>query len=68
MSGGTCDSISIARTGATLVNYSVGNTKELIQVILDLGITALHCTPSYLDKIAQVAKDEYGLEANQLGY
>lgn len=65
--GGCIDSLSLAASGATVINFSVGNTKELIQVILDLGVTAIHCTPSYIDKIAKTAKLDYGLEPNQLG-
>lgn len=70
--GGTVDSVSIYKAGATLINYSVGNTKELVGLIMKLtsvdGVkVALSGTPSYLDRIEQVAKAEYGINANQVG-
>lgn len=65
--GGTLDTRSLEKAGACTVNFSVGNTKELIKVILDLKADALSCTPSYLDKIKEVLKTEYGLKPDQLG-
>lgn len=70
--GGTLDSVSIYKAGAILINYSVGNTKELVGMIMKLTSVdevkvALSGTPSYLDRIEQVAKTEYGVNANQVG-
>jgi len=35
------------KIGATLVPMSTGNTKLQIQTMIDFGVTALFCTPSY---------------------
>lgn len=65
--GGTLDSISLYRAGACVFNFSTGNTKSLIELILSENIEAISCTPSYLSIIADVAKKEYGIKPDQLG-
>ncbi len=44
--------------GATVVPMSTGNTKKLTTMMIDFGVTAIACTPSYLLHIAET------LEAN----
>ncbi len=44
--------------GATVVPQSTGNTKKLLTMMLDFGVTAIACTPSYLLHIAEVVKEE----------
>lgn len=44
--------------GAMVVPMSTGNTKKLIDMIEDFGVTALACTPSYLLHIAEVIEEE----------
>jgi len=44
--------------GATVVPQSTGNTKKLITMMQDFGVTAIACTPSYLLHIAEVVKEE----------
>lgn len=44
--------------GATVVPQSTGNTKRLVNMMKDFGVTAIACTPSYLLHIAEVAKEE----------
>ena len=44
--------------GATVVPQSTGNTKKLITMMEDFGVTAIACTPSYLLHIAEVVKEE----------
>jgi phenylacetate-CoA ligase len=53
--GGTLDSMSIGKTGATVINFGTGNTSELIKLIDSLTLShnnvTIHCTPSYLPVI-----------------
>lgn len=44
--------------GATVVPQSTGNTKKLLTMMEDFGVTAIACTPSYLLHIAEVVKEE----------
>ena len=58
--------------GATVVPMSVGNTKKLIDMMIDFGATGLMCTPSYLMHIAEVieemgVKDKIKLKATLNG-
>ena len=46
------------RVGAMVVPMSTGNTKRLITLMIDLGVTAIACTPSYLLHIAEVLEEE----------
>ena len=47
--------------GATVVPMSTGNTKKLIDMMVDFQATGLMCTPSYLMHIAEVI-DEMGVK------
>ena len=54
--------------GATVVPMSTGNTKKLIDMMIDFQATGLMCTPSYLMHIAEVieemgVKDQIKLKA-----
>ena len=42
------------KIGAMVVPMSTGNTKKLITMMKDLGVTAIACTPSYLLHIIEV--------------
>jgi phenylacetate-CoA ligase len=44
------------RIGATVLPTSVGNTERQIELMQDLGATAIACTPSYLLHIGEVAE------------
>ncbi|KAF1078017.1 phenylacetate--CoA ligase family protein [Methanogenium sp. MK-MG] len=44
------------RIGASVVPASVGNTERQLELILDLRVTAICCTPSYLMHIGETAK------------
>ncbi|MGI9413892.1 MAG: phenylacetate--CoA ligase family protein [Hyphomicrobiales bacterium] len=66
--GGYTDHASLEATGATVVPYGVGSTERLIRVIIELGITAISCTPSYpavLDAV--IAKHHPELKPRDLG-
>ena len=43
--------------GATVVPMSTGNTKKLINMMIDFEVTGLMCTPSYLMHIAEVIEE-----------
>src|SRR5208337_3664646 len=44
------------RIGATVLPTSVGNTERQIELMQDLGATAIACTPSYILHIGEVAE------------
>lgn len=45
------------RIGATVVPASVGNTERQIELIKDLRVSAVACTPSYMVHMAEVAQN-----------
>lgn len=57
-SGGYTDHQSLEATGAAVVPYGVGNSTGLIDVIQELGINAIHCTPSYLPVLEQILTEK----------
>jgi phenylacetate-CoA ligase len=65
--GGYTDHQSIERTGAAVVPYGVGNSRGLIDTILYLMPTAIHCTPSYLSKLEIILENEYKKDPRELG-
>ncbi len=46
------------RLGAMTVPMSTGNSKKLITMMQDFGVTAIACTPSYLLHLSEVLRDE----------
>ena len=65
--GGYTDHASLERSGACVLPWGVGNTEQLIQMILTLGIEAISCTPSYLGVLKRVLKEKFGMNPDQLG-
>lgn len=62
------------KIGAAVVPASTGNTKRQLELIRDLKVTAMACTPSYMIHIGEVAegmglsiKDETRLRVGLLG-
>ncbi len=49
--------------GATVVPQSTGNTKKLVTMMNDFGVTGIMCTPSYLLHIAEVIR-EMGVQSD----
>ena len=45
--GGVTDHLTLEQTGAMVVPFGVGSTELLIRTILETGINAISCTPSY---------------------
>ncbi len=54
------------KIGAMVVPMSTGNTKKLTTMMIDFGVTAIACTPSYLLHISEVLKEEGALEQLKL--
>jgi phenylacetate-CoA ligase len=46
------------KLGAIVVPMSTGNTKKLTTMMMDFGVTAIACTPSYLLHIAECLEEE----------
>lgn len=46
------------KVGATVVPMSTGNSKKLTTMMVDFGVTAIACTPSYLLHLSEVLRDE----------
>ena len=44
------------KVGATVLPTGTGNTERQIELMMDLGVTAIACTPSYLIHLGDVAK------------
>jgi phenylacetate-CoA ligase len=64
--GGYTDHQSLEATGAGVIPYGVGNSRGLIEAILHLKPTAIHCTPSYLSKLDVLLEREFDLEPSDL--
>ena len=45
------------KVGLTVIPSATGNTKRQIEMIHDFGVTAIHCTPSYAMRLAEVAEE-----------
>jgi phenylacetate-CoA ligase len=64
--GGYTDHQSLEATGAAVIPYGVGNSHGLIEAILHLKPTAIHCTPSYLAKLDVLLEQEFKMEPRDL--
>lgn len=66
--GGLTDHLTLERTGATVVPFGVGDTELLIRTIVDIGITAISCTPSYPAVLERVLSEKFpNLSPRDLG-
>jgi len=65
--GGVTDHLSLEATGASVIPFGVGNTKQLIETILLLKPTSISCTPSYMSRLEVVLKEEFNLQPPDLG-
>ena len=66
--GGYTDHATLETTGAAVVPFGVGNSELLVRTILELGITAISCTPSYPAVLERVIADSFpGLSPRDLG-
>ncbi len=64
--GGYTDHHSLEKTGATVIPFGVGHSKNLIEIILRIKPTAIHCTPSYLAKLQDLLKSEFNMKPEEL--
>lgn len=60
--GGITDHLSLEATGASVIPFGVGNTKQLIDAIRELNPNSISCTPSYMSRLEVVLKEEYNLD------
>lgn len=66
--GGYTDHAALEATGAMVIPYGVGNSRGLIDVIRELGVTAISCTPSYPAVLEQtIARHFPDLRPRDLG-
>ncbi|MCI9143176.1 MAG: phenylacetate--CoA ligase [Lachnospiraceae bacterium] len=70
--GGLGGHYGAEKMGATVVPMSTGNTKKLITMMVDFGVTGILCTPSYLMHIAETiyemgVRDKIKLKASLNG-
>ncbi|UEC42833.1 MAG: Phenylacetate-coenzyme A ligase [Methanothrix sp.] len=55
--GGLGIHYGIERMGAMAVPSGTGDTKRQIEIMIDFGVTALHCTPSYALYLAETVAE-----------
>ena len=65
--GGYTDHSNLELTGATVFPFGVGNSRQLVRVIRDAGISVISSTPSYPAYLENVVRDELGIEPKELG-
>ncbi|MGV8174954.1 MAG: phenylacetate--CoA ligase family protein [Methanothrix sp.] len=54
--GGLGVHYGIERMGAMAVPSGVGNTERQLEIMMDFGVTVLHCTPSYALYLSETAR------------
>lgn len=64
--GGLTDHMCLEHTGATVIPYGVGNTRNLIEIIKYLHPTGISCTPSYLSKLELILRNEFKMTPKDL--
>jgi phenylacetate-CoA ligase len=57
--GGITDHMTLEATGATVVPFGVGETRLLIRTVMEVGITAISCTPSYPAVLERVIAEDF---------
>jgi len=65
--GGYTDHANLETTGAAVIPFGVGNSKQLIQIIRDAGINAISSTPSYPNHLEKIVRSEFTMEPRELG-
>jgi len=45
------------KIGMAVIPSATGNTKRQIEMIMDFGVTTIHCTPSYAMHLSEVAEE-----------
>ena len=57
--GGLTDHLGLEASGATVIPFGVGDTRRLVQVMRELSVTAISCTPSYPAVLEQVIEEHF---------
>jgi phenylacetate-CoA ligase len=57
--GGVTDHMTLEATGALVVPFGVGGTELLIRTILEVGLDAISCTPSYPAVLERVLAEKF---------
>jgi len=65
-SGGVTDHLCLENAGATVIPFGVGNTKNMIETMIQIKPTAIHCTPSYISKIEYILSEEFKKKPKEL--
>jgi phenylacetate-CoA ligase len=65
--GGYTDHSNLEMTGATVIPFGVGNSRQLIQVIKDANVNAISSTPSYPKHLEKVIKAQFNMKPIDLG-
>lgn len=65
--GGYSDHANLERTGATVLPFGVGNSRLLVRVIKEAGISVISSTPSYPKYLEPVVREELEIEPSELG-
>ena len=65
--GGYTDHANLETTGATVFPFGVGNSRRLVRVIQEAGITVISSTPSYPNTLEGLVREELGIEPIELG-
>ncbi|APW37316.1 phenylacetate--CoA ligase [Rhodoferax koreense] len=66
--GGFTDHTILEATGAAVLPYGTGQTRQLVTSIRELKITAISCTPSYPALLEEVLREHFpGLQPRDLG-
>ena len=65
--GGLTDHMSLEKSGAAVIPFGVGNSKQLIETIINTKATTISCTPSYLNKLIYVLNEFFNIKPKELG-
>ena len=65
--GGLTDHLSLEKSGAAVIPYGVGNSKQLIESIQNIKASTISCTPSYLNKLVYVLNEFFDVKPKDLG-
>lgn len=65
--GGVTDHLCLEATGASVIPYGVGNSRNLIETMITIRPTAIHCTPSYLAKLEDIITHDFNMTPRDLG-
>jgi phenylacetate-CoA ligase len=66
--GGLTDHLTLEQTGAMVIPFGVGGSEKLIRTIIEVGINAISCTPSYPAVLERVIAERFpGQKPRDLG-